>query len=127
MVANAENSDHEGKKWQQVINGFFTCPAISIFGMLLVRQVEYAMLLFVMFGLLLAASCVHRVFNQLPKLTRILIATSPILFVFGWILGNANVETVIVVFLIGAYALLGVVSNLGIPKAFKPRDSTGAT
>jgi hypothetical protein len=108
-------AEHEdGKRWGRTINGYFTGPAILVFGCLILKLIWVALVLFAVFCVLLLTSGVLRVFHLLPALTRYLIITAPLVFVIGWIIGWVDAGEATAITLICIYFLLQLISNLSI-------------
>lgn len=103
------------KKWRTVINGFFSTPAIIVFCSLMLQWLWVALGMLVVFIPLLLASGVRPIFHLLPRLTRYLILTAPLIFGVGWVIGHEKVGGALGVSLAVTYTVLQIISNLSIP------------
>lgn len=113
---NSDNKQQKlGKKWQDIVNGFFAVPSILVFGFLMLGMVVYAIGMIIFFGSLLFAAGINQFYGLLPPLTRILIVTSPAVFLAGWLIGRMGPSTLLVVILVVIYGFLNIISNLWVP------------
>lgn len=111
-----EDEKHLGKKWQDIINGFFSVPSILVLGALLIGHPLYALAIAFVFYPLLLFSGVFRIFSCLPPLTRIMLVATPVVFFAGWIISRFKPGTLLIVLFVGVYGAFVIASNLAIPK-----------
>lgn len=127
MNCNTNYEPEERKKWRSTINYYFSSPALAVFLCLLVKWTWIAVGIFLVFGCLLVASGVPRIFKLLPLFTRCLMVTAPLVFVLGWVLGEVNAGQAASSVLLIVYCILQIISNLSIPpyiESHRTPDST---